>query len=149
VLSGGDFRRLWAAYAISEFGTAIGLGALPLLAVLALNVNDLQVSLLAALAGVAGALLALPLGPWVEFRRKRPVMIGADLFRFVALISIPLAAALGTLTHAQLLANMYYREQHMTPPQRRPNCRPAPPTHKHADENALSMESAPLSGAIA
>jgi len=100
--SGGDFRRLWRAYAVSEFGNAIGLGALPLIAVLALDASDLRVSLLAALAGVAGAVLALPLGPWVEVRRKRPVMIAADLGRFVALASLPVAAAFGVLTYGQL-----------------------------------------------
>jgi len=97
-----DFARLWRAYAASEFGTAVAMGALPLVAVLVLRVSDLQVSLLAALAGVTSAMLALPLGPWIEFRRKRPTMIGADLLRFAALGSVPLAAALGGLTYVQL-----------------------------------------------
>ena len=34
-------------------------------------------------------LVAVPLGPWVEFRRKRPVMIAMDLIRFAALLSVP------------------------------------------------------------
>ncbi|XVV08139.1 MFS transporter [Actinoplanes sp. CA-131856] len=101
---GSDFRRLWTAYGISEFGTGIGFGAIPLVAVLVLKVSELQVSLLAALAGVAAAALALPAGPWIEFRRKRPVMIGADLARFAALITVPLAIAGGVLTYAQLYA---------------------------------------------
>ena len=50
-----------------------------------------------------GALLAVPLGPWVEFRTKRPVMIAMDLVRFVALASIPVAYGLGGLTFAQLV----------------------------------------------
>ncbi|MEJ3741686.1 MFS transporter [Actinomycetes bacterium KLBMP 9797] len=99
---GGDFDRLWRAYAVSEFGTALAMGALPLVAVLVLQTSDLQVSLLAALAGVASVVLTLPLGPWIEFRRKRPVMIGADLLRFAALASVPLAGVLGILTYAQL-----------------------------------------------
>ncbi|HET6482940.1 MAG TPA: hypothetical protein VFG35_23290 [Actinoplanes sp.] len=49
---GSDFRRLWSAYAISEFGTGVGFGALPLVAVLVLDVPELQVSLLAALGGL-------------------------------------------------------------------------------------------------
>ncbi|MGW4943609.1 MFS transporter [Actinoplanes sp. NPDC004185] len=97
-----DFRRLWAAYAVSELGTALSLGALPLIATLALHASVLQVSLLAALGGVAGAALALPLGPWIEVRHKRPVMIGADLLRCAALGSLPVAAALGALTYTQL-----------------------------------------------
>jgi predicted MFS family arabinose efflux permease len=99
---GADFRRLWTAYGVSEFGSAVGSGALPLIAILVLDASDLQVSLLAALAGVAAAAIALPLGPWIEFRRKRPVMIGADLVRFGALASVPVAAAAGVLSYVQL-----------------------------------------------
>lgn len=50
-----------------------------------------------------GAVLAIPLGPWVEFRRKRPVMIGMDLVRFGAQITVPAAYLLGCLTFAQLM----------------------------------------------
>ncbi|MET0495502.1 MAG: MFS transporter [Actinoplanes sp.] len=99
---GPDFRRLWGAYAVSELGTAVAMGALPLIATLVLHSPVLLVSLLSALAGVAGALLAVPLGPWIEFRVKRPVMIGADLLRFAALGSIPVAAAVDRLTYTQL-----------------------------------------------
>jgi len=102
VALGPDFRRLWGAYAVSELGTALAMGALPLIATLALKSPVLQVSLLSALAGVAGAALAVPLGPWIEFRRKRPVMIGADLLRFAALASLPAAAVLDRLTYTQL-----------------------------------------------
>ena len=48
-------------------------------------------------------MVAVPLGPWVEFRRKRPVMMAMDLARFAALMTIPAAYALGWLTFAQLL----------------------------------------------
>ncbi len=62
-----------------------------------------QVSLLAALGLAAGAVPAIPLGPWVEFRRKRPVMIAMDLVRFAAQITVPVAYVLGWLTFIQLL----------------------------------------------
>jgi MFS family permease len=58
---------------------------------------------LAAAGLAAGAAVALPLGPWVEFRRKRPVMVAMDLTRFAAMLSIPAAFALGWLSFAQLL----------------------------------------------
>ena len=99
---GADFRRLWVAYGVSELGTAVSIGALPLIATVVLHAPVAQVSLLSALAGLAGAALAVPLGPWIEFRRKRPVMIGADLLRFAALGSVPVGAALGVLSYAQL-----------------------------------------------
>lgn len=100
---GADFRRLWAATAASQAGSAVAVGALPFIAVTVLDVSDLQVSLLVAVAGIASAVLALPVGPWVEHRRKRPVMIGADLVRAAALLSLPVAHLLGSLTYVHLL----------------------------------------------
>ncbi|MEV0801984.1 MFS transporter [Kribbella sp. NPDC050281] len=99
---GRDFRRLWAAFAISALGSAVGNGALPLVAVLALDVSTFQVSLLAALSTLAGAALALPMGDFIEQRHKRPVMIASDLIRFGALASVPIAAAFGVMTYTQL-----------------------------------------------
>lgn len=99
---GRDFDRLWAAHAASTLGSAVATDAIALIAVLVLSSNVLQVSLLSALGGAAGALLALPLSPWVEFRRKRPVMIGTDLLRCCALATVPLAYAAGALTYVQL-----------------------------------------------
>jgi MFS family permease len=102
VALGSDFRRLWASYAGSEGGSAVGFGAIPLVAVLVLRAPAWQVSLLATVAGLTAAAVALPAGPWIEFRRKRPVMIGADLARAGALLSVPVALALGLLTYTQL-----------------------------------------------
>jgi MFS family permease len=99
---GADYRRLWGAFGVSELGSAVGSGAVPLIAIRALDASGLQVSLLAALSGVAAAVIALPLGPWIEFRRKRPTMIGVDLLRFGALGSVPVAAVAGVLTYTQL-----------------------------------------------
>lgn len=99
---GGDFQRLWAAYAVSEFGTAVGAGALPLLAIMVLNAPAWQVSLLAALSAVAAAAVALPLGVRMDRSPKLPYLIGADVARFVALASLPAAAALGVLSFVLL-----------------------------------------------
>jgi MFS family permease len=93
---------LWVAFAVSSFGSAVGLGALPLIAVLALDSSTFQVSLLAAISTLAGAALALPMGDFIEQRRKRPVMITADLVRFAVLISVPVAAVFDVLTYLQL-----------------------------------------------
>ncbi len=100
---GRQFGRLWAAYAVSAYGSGIGFGAFPLVAILVLHAGPAEVSGLSSAGLAVGAALALPLGPWVEFRRKRPVMIAMDLTRFVALLSVPVAYALDLLTFAQLL----------------------------------------------
>jgi hypothetical protein len=100
---GRQFEWLWAAYAVSTLGTGLAFGAFPLIAILVLHTGPAGVSALAAAGLAAGAAAALPLGPWVEFRRKRPVMVATDLTRFAALVSIPAAFALGWLSLAQLL----------------------------------------------
>lgn len=101
---GRPFRWLWTAYAVSAYGSGLGFGALPLIAVLVLHASPAHVSVLSATGPAVGALIALPLGPWVEFRRKRPVMITMDLARFTAMLTIPIGYATGLLTFAQLLA---------------------------------------------
>ncbi|QUH03305.1 MFS transporter [Saccharopolyspora erythraea] len=100
---GRQFGWLWAAYAVSTFGTRFAFDAFPLIAVLVLHVGPTEVSALAAAGMAVGAVVAVPLGPWVEFRRKRPVMIAADLIRFAAVVSVPAAFALDLLSFAQLL----------------------------------------------
>ena len=100
---GPQFGWLWAAYAVSAYGSGLGFGALPLIAVLALHAGPAEVSALSAVGPAVGALIAVPLAPWVEFRRKRPVMIAMDLVRCAAMATIPLAYALGLLGFVQLL----------------------------------------------
>ncbi|MFD0971694.1 MFS transporter [Plantactinospora endophytica] len=100
---GRRFGWLWAAYAVSAYGSGLGFGALPLIAVLVLDASPTQVSALSAVGPAVGALIAVPLGPWVELHRKRPVMIVTDLARFAVLLTIPVAYALGRLTFVQLL----------------------------------------------
>ncbi len=100
---GRAFGRLWVAYAVSALGTRLAFGALPLIAIHVLGAGPAQVSALAAAGAAVGALVAVPLGPWAERRRKRPVMIAADLVRCAALLSIPAGYALGLLTFPHLL----------------------------------------------
>ncbi|WP_432191138.1 MFS transporter [Streptomyces sp. bgisy027] len=101
--SGRRFGWLWAAYAVSSLGTWLAFDAFSLIAVVVLNAGATEVSLLAASGLAAGAALAVPLGAWVEFRPKRPVMVAADLIRCAALLSLPVAFALDALDLGQLL----------------------------------------------
>ncbi|WBO62413.1 MFS transporter [Streptomyces camelliae] len=100
---GRQFGWLWGAYAVSTFGTWLAFDAFAMIAVLVLHAGSAQVSLLASAGVAVGAVAAVPVGPWVEFRRKRPVMITADLVRCAALLSLPAAYALGMLGFGQLL----------------------------------------------
>ncbi|WP_051107857.1 MFS transporter [Actinomadura atramentaria] len=100
---GSDFGWLWSAYAVSTYGTWIAFGTFPLVAVRVLHSSAFAVSLLEAAGLAVAALVAVPLGPWVEHRAKRPVMVGTDLVRFLVMASVPAAYLAGVLTYAQLL----------------------------------------------
>lgn len=100
---GRKFRWLWAAYAVSAYGSGLSLGAFSLIAVTVLHAGPIEVSAVSAAGLAVGAVVAIPLGPWVEYRRKRPVMIAMDVTRFAALLSVPAAYALGWLSIGQLV----------------------------------------------
>ena len=100
---GRQFGWLWAAYVVSASGTSLAFGAFPLIAILVLHAGPAAVSVLAAAGMAVGAVAAVPLGPWVEFSRKRPVMVAMDLTRCAAMMSVPAAFALGWLSFVQLL----------------------------------------------
>jgi MFS family permease len=99
-----DFRRLWAADGLSQVGTQVSVLALPLAAAQATNASTLEVAVLTALQTVAFVVLGLPAGAWAERRRRRPVIILADLGRAAVLASIPVAALLDLLTIWQMYA---------------------------------------------
>jgi MFS family permease len=100
---GRDFTWLWRAYTVSALGTWLALDAFPLIAIRVLHSGPAQVSMIAAAGGAAAAALAVPLGPWIEFRHKRRLMIRADLVRFAVLLTVPVAYALHALSYVQLL----------------------------------------------
>lgn len=98
------FRNVFAAAAVSTWGTQISFVAVPLVAVLALNATPNQVGLIGVLKTVAFLLVGLPAGAWLDRMRKRRVMVTADLARALLLASVPLAWWLGVLTLWQLYA---------------------------------------------
>ncbi|MFD8025004.1 MFS transporter [Streptomyces lavendulae] len=100
---GRRFGWLWGAYGTSALGTWLAFGAFPLIAVRELHAGPAEVAALSCVGAAVGAAAAVPLGPWVEFRRKRPVLIAMDLVRCAALLTVPAAFALGVLTFLQLL----------------------------------------------
>ncbi|MEU6404232.1 MFS transporter [Streptomyces sp. NPDC046985] len=100
---GRRFGWLWGAYGTSALGTWLAFGAFPLIAVRVLRAGPAEVAALACVGSAVGAAAAVPLGPWAESRRKRPVLIATDLARFATLLTIPVAFAFGVLSFLQLL----------------------------------------------
>ena len=97
-----DFRLLWGGESVSELGSQVSLLAIPLLSVRTLHATAFEMGLLTAASTAAFLIVGLPAGVWVDRVRRRRLMIGADLGRVLALGSIPIAAAVGRLTLAQL-----------------------------------------------
>ncbi|MGW3116740.1 MFS transporter [Streptomyces sp. NPDC001107] len=100
---GRQFGWLWGAYTVSAIGTWLAFDAFSLIAVIVLHSGATEVAVLSAAGLAVGAAVATPLGPWMEFRRKRPVMMSMDLVRCGVLLTIPVAFALDALTFVQLL----------------------------------------------
>ncbi|MEV6312535.1 MFS transporter [Streptomyces sp. NPDC051840] len=100
---GRRFGWLWGAYGTSALGTWLAFGAFPLIAIQVLDAGPAEVAVLSSVGAAVGAAVAVPLGPWVEFRRKRPVLVAMDLVRCAALLTVPAAYALGVLTFLQLV----------------------------------------------
>jgi MFS family permease len=97
-----NFQRLWTGDLISQFGDRVTELALPLIAVSTLAATPAQVGLLTAAVWTPN-LFGVLAGAWVDRRpHRRSIMIGADLLRAAAMLSLPVAHFLGVITLAQL-----------------------------------------------
>ena len=99
-----EFLKLWVSETISLFGSQITLLALPLTAALALQATPGQMGILSAVEFAPFLLVGLFAGVWADRRRRRPILLWANLGRAVLLGSIPLAALFGLLRIEQLYA---------------------------------------------
>jgi Na+/melibiose symporter-like transporter len=97
-----DFRRLWFGSSVSWFGSEMGELALPLLAIITLSASAAEVGLLRAAQFLPFLVATLPFGVLVDRRRRLPLMVGADLGRFVLIGSIPVLVWVGA-AHMVLL----------------------------------------------
>lgn len=98
----GAFVRVWSAATISVFGSFVTRIALPFVAILVLHAGPIEIAVLRSLDLLAAVVVGFVAGAWVDRLRRRPVLIWADLGRAVLLASIPVAAAGGWLTLAQV-----------------------------------------------
>ncbi|GGQ80815.1 MFS transporter [Couchioplanes azureus] len=98
------FLTFWTGQTLTMAGGQVSCLAIPLAAILVLDVQAWQAGILAA----AGKLPFLVFGPlaggWVDRWPRRPVLVGTALARAVVLVWVPVAAARGMLTVAQLYA---------------------------------------------
>ncbi|WP_150252372.1 MFS transporter [Nocardiopsis deserti] len=101
-----DFLKYWAGQSVSRFGAQLATLALPLAAIEVFEATAGQLGLLNAAAFAPYLVVTLLAGVWIDRRRKRTVLIAADLGRFLTLAAIPLLALAGFLEihHLYLIA---------------------------------------------
>lgn len=93
-----DFGWFWGGQAISVVGTRVTAVALPLVAALTLGTGAGGVSVVATASFLPNVLLPLFVGNWLESRRRRRIMIYADILRAILLALVPLAWGFGVLS---------------------------------------------------
>jgi len=97
-----DFQRLWGGFTIAVVGSQITVLALPLTAVLVLGAGATETGLLVAFRMAPALVVGLFIGAWVDRLPRRPILVASDVGSAIVIGSIPVAAAIGTLSLAQL-----------------------------------------------
>lgn len=92
------FLKLWTGQTAAQLAAQVSFLAVPLAATIALDATPFQMGMLMAVASLPSLVFGLHAGAMVDRRPRRPLMIGADLIRAVALAAIPVAWWLGLLS---------------------------------------------------
>ena len=98
-----SFIAVWSASTVSLFGSLITRTALPFAAILVLSAGPLEIAAIRSAELIAGLIVGLFAGAWVDRLLRRPILIWADLGRAVLLGSIPVAFVFGVLGLPHLL----------------------------------------------
>lgn len=97
------FAAYWASYTVSGFGSYLTAVALQVLILVDLGGNAVDVGLLNAARWLPYLVLGLVIGALVDRRRRKPLLIGADLGRAVLLAGVAVLVVAGWLTITGLL----------------------------------------------
>ncbi|MEE6263916.1 MFS transporter [Plantactinospora sonchi] len=99
------FARFWTAQTVSYLGDQVTMVALPLMAILILGASPAQLGYLAAAASLPYLLLGVHAGALVDrVEDRKRVLVAADLFRALLLLSVPAAFWMTGLTMVHLYA---------------------------------------------
>ncbi|MFI9817210.1 MFS transporter [Saccharothrix variisporea] len=93
----------WGSDTVNQFGSAVSVFALPLVAV-EMGASEFALGVLTAAGTAAFLLVGLPVGVLVDRVRRRPVQLWATVGRAVLLASVPVVGWLGGLAYGYLLA---------------------------------------------
>lgn len=99
---GHGFGRIWFATGATAIGAQVAQLALPLLAVVSLHASSGQVGLVGVAQWLPFLLIALPVGVLVDRRRRRPLLMAAELIRVIGTTAIILLGVAGALNMSAL-----------------------------------------------
>lgn len=100
----GRFTTYWAGQTVSEVGDRVSELAIPLIAVTMLHASPRAVGILTAAVWLPH-LLSLVVGAWVDQQRfKKRIMVWANVFQGLSILTLPVAYFVGTITMPQLFA---------------------------------------------
>jgi hypothetical protein len=100
------FVRYWLATTVSGTGASVSLVAIPLLAIFKLHAGDGSVGLLRMAEMLPYLLLSTPVGIIVDRVRRRPLLAGADISRFLLVGPVPALYATHNLSMPVLITVM-------------------------------------------
>lgn len=117
-----DFVRLWTSNLLGDVGAAFASLALSVTAVLVLHASTIEVAVITALGNGAYLGLGMPVGVWADRFSPKRLLVLADLARFLAVATVPVAFFAHALTVGQLMivaaitsaANVSYDVAHTT-----------------------------------
>lgn len=82
------YLKLWAGQSVSLLGSSVTTLALPLTAILTLHADAAQIGVMKSLQWLPWIFVSLWVGAWSDRRRRRPIMVGADIGQVIILGSI-------------------------------------------------------------
>jgi len=97
LLKNRHFTKLWVGQGVSLFGSLVSRLALPFVVIYVLNASATQIAWLRVCESVPGIAVGLFAGVWVDWLRRRQLMIVSDIARAVLVGWIVLVLFLGHL----------------------------------------------------
>ncbi|HEY5620743.1 MAG TPA: MFS transporter [Candidatus Bathyarchaeia archaeon] len=93
-----NFLKLWTSETISSFGGQFSQVAMPFVAIPILHATSSELGILQAASTAPFLIFGLLVGVWADRHRRRPIMVVANIGRFILLGSIPVAFLAGRLS---------------------------------------------------
>lgn len=85
------YTRFWISQSVSLFGSGMTFPLLQLTAAILLQASAVQIGLLVAVASLPSLLIGLFAGAWIDRQKRRPLLLAADLGRFLLLLLVTLS----------------------------------------------------------